>query len=279
MGSALEYTDLVYKGCADQNFQDPSGSYAKALRTLFDSLISQSAKTNFSKTTATGDGGKDTIFGLYQCRGDLSGVDCYNCVSLFPKLARKLCGDALAARVQLVGCYMRYETVGFRQVSSTELLYKSCKETQVEEAGFDEKRESAFQEVDSGVASGNRFYAASYGSVYVMGQCEGDLVGGDCGDCVRTALERAKAECEEAISGQVYLNQCYVSYSYYPNGVGDSDDKATSSPGTKHNTAKTVAIVVGATAAAGFGVVLLLFTKSVLKKKTSTPKYYYEYGR
>ncbi|KAJ8443971.1 hypothetical protein Cgig2_020817 [Carnegiea gigantea] len=264
MCSAVEYRDLVYKGCADQNFQDPSGSYAKTLRTLFDSLISQSAKTNFSKTTATGDGSKDAIFGLYQCRGDLSGIDCYNCVSLFPKLARKLCGDALAARVQLVGCYMRYEIVGFRQV---------------EEAGFDEKRESAFEEVESGVASGNGFYAASYGSVYVMGQCEGDLVGADCGDCVRTALERAKAECGEAISGQVYLNRCYVSYSYYPNGVGDSDEKATSSPGTKHNTAKTVAIVVGATAAAGFGVVLVLFTKSVLKKKTSTPKYYYEYGR
>ena len=110
-------------------------------------------------------------------------------------------------------------------------MYKYCKETQVGEAGFDQKRESAFQEVESGVASGNGFYAASYGSVYVMGQCEGDLEGAECGDCVRTALERAKAECGEAISGQVYLNQCYISYSYYPDGVGDSDEKATSSPG------------------------------------------------
>ena len=43
--------------------------------------------------------------------------------------------------------------------------------------------------------------------------------------------------------------------------------------GTKKGTAKTVAIVLGGTAAAGFVVVILLFTKSVFKKKPS--KFHY----
>lgn len=43
--------------------------------------------------------------------------------------------------------------------------------------------------------------------------------------------------------------------------------------GTKQGTAKTVAIVLGATAAAGFVVAILLCTKSVFKKKPSKHHY------
>lgn len=56
----------------------------------------------------------------------------------------------------------------------------------------------------------------------MTGQCEGDLSGGECGECVKEALQRAE-ECGRAVSGEVYLLQCYVSYRYYPNGVsGDN---------------------------------------------------------
>uniref|UniRef100_A0A803LAA0 Gnk2-homologous domain-containing protein n=2 Tax=Chenopodium quinoa TaxID=63459 RepID=A0A803LAA0_CHEQI len=168
---------------------------------------------------------------------------------------------------------MRFEIVGFKQVSSTELLYKYCKKGDIGSGvGFEGRRDSAFEEVESGVVNGGGFKAASFESVYVLGQCEGDLVGSECGECVKTGLERVKAECGDAVSGQVYLNQCYISYTYYPNGV---DGEKASSPGTRHGTAKTVAIVVGGTAAAGFVVVILLFTKSVLKKKSTK---YHHYG-
>lgn len=160
--------------------------------------------------------------------------------------------------------------MGFKQISSTELLYKNCKKGEVKDGSFEVKRENAFQQVESGVTSEGGFYAASYDSVYVLGQCEGDLVGTECGECVKTGLERVKAECGDAVSGQVYLNQCYISYTYYPNGV---DEEKASSPGTKQGTAKTVAIVLGATAAAGFVVAILLCTKSVFKKKPSKHHY------
>ncbi|KMT05745.1 hypothetical protein BVRB_7g166720 [Beta vulgaris subsp. vulgaris] len=268
--ASTDYTNLIYRGCANQNFPDPSDSYTQTLKTLFNSLISQSSKTNFSKETA-GEGSQAGIFGLYQCRGDLNSVDCNNCVSQFPKIASKYCGSSsIAVRIQLSGCYMRYEIVGFKQISSTELLYKNCKKGEVKDGSFEVKRENAFQQVESGVTSEGGFYAASYDSVYVLGQCEGDLVGSECGECVKTGLERVKAECGDAVSGQVYLNQCYISYTYYPNGV---DEEKASSPGTKQGTAKTVAIVLGATAAAGFVVAILLCTKSVFKKKPSKHHY------
>ncbi|XP_057803638.1 plasmodesmata-located protein 3-like [Salvia miltiorrhiza] len=123
--SSADYSALVFKGCADQNFQNSNALYSGTLRTLFDTLISQSSSAKFYKTTS-GDGTSAAVSGLFQCRGDISGGDCNSCVQKAPNLAQKLCGQAIAARVQLNGCYLRYEISGFRQVSGVELLYKIC---------------------------------------------------------------------------------------------------------------------------------------------------------
>jgi hypothetical protein len=55
--------------------------------------------------------------------------------------------------------------------------------------------------------------------VYMLAQCEGDLGDSDCGDCVKSVVQRAQVECGSSISGQVYLHKCFISYNYYPNGV------------------------------------------------------------
>lgn len=262
---AADNTNLVYKGCAKQNFPDPI--YSQNLKTLLSSLVSQASQKSFY-TTTSGDS-QNAMMGLYQCRGDLTLPDCYSCVSMIISRADKLCGQAIAARIQLSGCYLRYEVVGFKQVPNTELLYKTCGSTQASESGFEQKRDTAFDMVESGVKSGGSgdgglFYTGSYESVYVLGQCEGDLGSDDCEDCVKTALERVKADCGDSISGQEYLHKCYISYSYYPNGV----PRVESSSGTgKQHTQRTVAIAVGGLAAFGFVIVCLLFLKSLLKRK------------
>lgn len=122
--SATDYKTLVYKGCARQTFNDPSGVYSQALSALFGSLVSQSTKAKFFKTTSGS--GQTTITGLFQCRGDLSNSDCYNCVSGLPILSDKLCGKTIAARVQLYGCYLLYEVTGFAEVSGDYFTVSIC---------------------------------------------------------------------------------------------------------------------------------------------------------
>jgi hypothetical protein len=216
---AADHTTLVFKGCADQKFQDPSGIYAQNLRNLLNSLVSQSSQKIYF--TATSGDGQNVITGLYQCRGDLSNNPCHACVSKVPDLIDKLCGKVVAARVQLSGCYLKYEVAGFKQVSGTELLYKVCGSTKASGTGFEDRRDAAFETMVDGVKNGSNglFYTGEYQSVFVLGQCEGDLSSGDCGDCVNTAVQSVKSECGDSISGQLYLNKCYLSYSYYPNGV------------------------------------------------------------
>lgn len=276
--ATTEYTTLIYKGCAKQQFSDPSGLYSQALSAMFGSLVTQSTKTRFYKTT-TGTS-QTTITGLFQCRGDLTNHDCYNCVSRLPVLSDKLCGKTIASRVQLSGCYLLYEVAGFSQISGMEMLFKTCGKNNIAGTGFEERRDTAFGVMQNGVVSGHGFYATTYESVYVLGQCEGDVGDSDCSGCVKNALEKAQVECGTAISGQIYLHKCFIAYSYYPNGVprrSSSSSSSSSSSGSGSSssdpssstgaTGKTVAIIVGGAAGVGFLVICLLFAKNLMKKK------------
>ncbi|XP_071690135.1 plasmodesmata-located protein 2-like, partial [Rutidosis leptorrhynchoides] len=204
-----DLTTLIYKGCANQNFQNPLSS--QHLKSLYTSLLSQSSTTNFYKTTV------NTVTGLYQCRSDLSNSDCDTCVKSLPETISRVCNtNTMAARVQLVGCYMRYEAVGFPQAPGTELLYKKCGSGRVD----DEKLDGAFALLTKGVGKG--YFAGEFEDVYVLGQCDGDLGGGECVNCVKTAVEIGRSECRSSVSGRVFLFRCFVSYTYYPDGVPGS---------------------------------------------------------
>ncbi|KAL0388344.1 UNVERIFIED_CONTAM: Plasmodesmata-located protein 2 [Sesamum radiatum] len=248
--SATDYTSLVYKGCAKQALSDPTGVYSQALSSLFGTLIAQSSKAKFFKTTSGS--GQTTITGLFQCRGDLSNVDCYNCNPAF-------------------GLYMLYEVAGFAQISGMEMLYKSCSGTNVGGAGFEERRDTALSSLENGISSNSGFYTTSYQSVFVLGQCEGDVGASDCVECVKSAVQRAQVECGSSIAGQIYLHKCFISYSYYPNGVPKRSSSASysspSSSGSGQNTGKTVAIILGGAAGVGFLVICLLFARGLIKKK------------
>lgn len=237
--ASSDYTTLVYKGCSKETFTDPNGVYSQSLSALFGSLVSQSTKTKFYKSTSGN--GQNSITGLFQCRGDLTNSDCYNCVSRLPVLSDKLCGKTIAARVQLLGCYLLYEVAGFSsQISGMQMLYKTC--GAANSAAATEKRDTAFSVMENGVVSGHGFYTTSYQSLYVLGQCEGDVGDSDCGQCVKNAVQRAQVECGSSISGQVFLHKCFISYSYYPNGVpsrSSSFSSASSSSSSSYSSSSS----------------------------------------
>ncbi|GFP85396.1 cysteine-rich repeat secretory protein 3 [Phtheirospermum japonicum] len=272
--SSSDYTTLVFKGCADKNFQDFNALHRQTIKHLLDTLITQSSAAKFYNTTS--DGGAAAVDGLFQCRGDLSNGDCETCVAKASSMASKLCKQAIAARIQLNGCYIGYQISGFRQAGRTDLLYRICGSDRASGSGFGDRLDVALGGIVKGLESGNNvgFYAGGYQSVYVLGQCEGDLSGGDCVDCVKNAIDRAKSECGSSISAQLYFQECYISYTYYPNGV-KSNQKSLSSSGTGKSTQKTVAIVMGGLVGLGLVMSCLLYTKSAFKKKTHHTNYKY----
>ncbi|KAI3806099.1 hypothetical protein L1987_21991 [Smallanthus sonchifolius] len=281
--SSADITTFIYKGCANQKFQDPSGISSQNLQSLYETLISQSSTTNFYNTTTGNPQLTTSVTGIYQCRGDLSNSDCNTCVKKIPETIGKVCGgDTIAARVQLDGCYLRYEVVGFPPAPATELLFKQCGSGRAGGSGFDSRVESALGQVVNGVGNGKGYYSGEYQSVYVLGQCEGGLGDGDCVNCVKSAVENGRSACGSSVSGQIYLQQCYISYTYNPNGVpgsgtdgGGIQTSATETGGGdgRHNTQKLVAIVIGGLAGLFLGIAFLLVLKSGFKKKKEKHSY------
>ncbi|KAJ0647421.1 putative Gnk2-like domain-containing protein [Helianthus annuus] len=110
-----------------------------------------------------------------------------------------------------------------------------------------------------------------------LGMGKGGLGSADCEKCVKAAAEKGRSECGSSISGRVYLQQCYVSYKYNPNGVPGSGtgggggiqtgETETGGGGGQHNTQKTVALVIGGIAGLFLGIAFLLVLRSAFRKK------------
>ncbi|KAL3520610.1 hypothetical protein ACH5RR_018759 [Cinchona calisaya] len=243
--SNLDYNKLVYNHCKNQTSNDhPTESLSPILSALFQELSKQSSKSKFF-VTSTGDE-KMALSGLFQCRGDLSNQDCYSCVNKLPELSNSLCGQSLPARVQLSGCSIRYQADGVVQTSQFQLLHSACSgENGL--IGFQEKRDAAFSAVQECILSGQGFCDETCDSIHVMAQCDGILGVCDCGECVNTAVEIAREECGYSVSGEIYLDGCFITYSYQTNGFSGDWDEGSSS-------GKLVAIVIGGIA--------LIFDKS-----------------
>ncbi|ERN08983.1 cysteine-rich repeat secretory protein 3 [Amborella trichopoda] len=214
---------LVYKGCSKRSFQG-NGAFEQNLNVLLQSLVSQSEATLFFKSTSGS--GQNAILGLFQCRGDLSNGECYRCVSSIQSQVFELCGKTMAARVQLQGCYLQYDNPNYPEISSSNMLFKTCNNIQVSDDGFVQRREAVFADIESGLTNGHGFYKESYGGIYAFAQCEGDLGVADCGECVKNAINEVKRQCYDGISGGVYMPKCYVTYSYGSSG------SRSGSPGT-----------------------------------------------
>jgi hypothetical protein len=223
---------LIYKGCANQSF--PGGVAPPSVAALSTTLSAQSASAKFYKTSSSSSAASSStsVFGLFQCRGDLSASDCAACVSRAMSSWPGVCGASVAARVQLAGCLALYEVSGFPQVSGVQMLFKTCGTGSGGGGGdFEMRRDTAFSALEGGVAtSSGGFVATSYQAVYAMAQCEGDLSTGDCSQCVTQAVQHVEVECGGAPSGQVYLDKCYISYSYYPHGVPHGGGTGGQSP-------------------------------------------------
>ncbi|KAE8662599.1 putative Set domain protein [Hibiscus syriacus] len=237
-------------------------SYSESLHSFFEELISKSSGEKFYKTTAGDD--KNGISGLFQCRGDLSNDDCYKCITSLPEMSNSLCDKAVSARIQLYGCYVHYEADEFvEERSKFELLHKICDQKKAEVLGFEELRDAAFAAVESGVTDGGGYYKENYELIQVIAQCEGDLGGCDCGECVRVAAQTAQEECGTSFSGKIYLDSCFISYGYYPDGIPDKGKGHNNNS----NTGKLVAIVVGGGVALFIGYLFFMSIQKLGKKE------------
>ncbi|OWM67327.1 hypothetical protein CDL15_Pgr000779 [Punica granatum] len=227
---STDYSELIYKNCANERFADTSdtaSSRAQAFTALFSELVSHSSQSKFFRTTTGDDHGG--ISGFYQCKRDITNQDCHRCVAKLPDVSNTLCDRAIAAKIQLAGCSLRYEADSFSEEKDRlpvgrikyEMEHKFCSKERAEIEGFDEQWNLAFEELESEVVSRHGYCTVEREGFQAVAQCEGDMEGCECGECISEAVENAKEECKTSVSGRVFLDRCSVSYAFgYNQGGG-----------------------------------------------------------
>ncbi|GMY37444.1 isoform 2 of cysteine-rich repeat secretory protein 12 [Fagus crenata] len=119
---------------------------------------------------------QDTLYGLFQCHGDLMGNDCARCIVLAVSQLGTLYVDSFGGALQLEGCFVKYNNTSFLGVEDKTEVVKKCGPS----IGYDSdaltRRDAVLASCGTGDGGAYKTYSTSYsGDVQGVAQCVGDL--------------------------------------------------------------------------------------------------------
>ncbi|KAK9690269.1 hypothetical protein RND81_09G117000 [Saponaria officinalis] len=239
---------FVYGGCSQLKFTTDDTTYMPNLNTLLTSLVNSATYSSYNHFTVAGTMSHDVVYGLYQCRGDLSMPDCASCIVHAVNQFGSLCPGSCGASVQLQGCFVKYDNNTFIGAEDKTIIYKKC--------GPSKGDVTTRDAVLNGVVSegGGLYRSGGTKDVAAIAQCVGDMSGGQCEDCIEESIKQLKLACATAAFGDVYLGKCYVRYT-----VSGGRDFFNSNGSEKNKGVKTFALIVGLLAAIAILIIFLTF--------------------
>lgn len=211
-------SDPFIYGLCNVNKYSNGSEYESNVNMVLQSLV-KAAAPNGGLATYTYGG----VYGLLQCRPDVSHHDCQSCSAAASQLAYQDCPNAIGARVQLELCFIRYENYSFASDLDTKVSYalenvKSSHDIQAFNYTLANLVETLAGEAPLNV---NRFATGAWlvnSSVTVYGRemCLRTLTAPDCGVCLREAIRAMDECCSSQIGAQLYLGSCSVHFEIYP---------------------------------------------------------------
>ena len=206
---------FVYAGCTQAKFT-PGTPYQYNVNALFSSLANTAGfapYVNFSSSSATP---SPTVYGLYQCRGDISASECSSCVRSGLTQLSSVCALATGGAIQLQGCYIRYGKEQFIGQLDKSVAYQKCGAA-ADGSNYGDlvgMRDYVLGCLTSGGGGGGNglYRAAAAAKIQAMAQCVGDLSLNQCADCIATAVNGLRSICGVSVSGEFYLTKCYAKY-------------------------------------------------------------------
>ncbi|KAI3516625.1 hypothetical protein L1887_15547 [Cichorium endivia] len=202
---------ISYAKCSQLCFTARS-PYELNVNSLFTSIVNSASVSNFNKFIISPSGSStiDVVYGLFQCRGDLSYSDCSNCILSSVSQLENTCPRSTNGAIQLDGCFLKYDNTSFFGVDDKMEEFKSCSPP----IGYNS---DVINRIDDAlgyliVGNGQYFRAGGSGSVQGVAQCVEDLSLSQCEDCILEARGRLRSECETSTWGDMYLGKCYIRY-------------------------------------------------------------------
>ncbi|XP_038906655.1 plasmodesmata-located protein 7 [Benincasa hispida] len=248
---------FVFGGCTQLHYS-PNSAYESNLNSLLTSLVNSATYSSYNNYTIQGSSPQDALYGLYQCRGDLSMPDCATCIARAVTQLGGLCSDSCGGALQLEGCYVKYDNSSFLGVEEKTVVLKKCGPS----VGYEEEAMGRRDAVLAALAGASGLYrVGGAGKVQGVAQCVGDLSGSECQDCVGEAIGRLKSDCGTADSGDMFLGKCYARYNTHgPPVFSKAHHDKSNGDGEK-----TFAIIIGLLAGVALVIIFHVFIRKVFE--------------
>ena len=221
--SAPCYTDINIRTgiqCSEADDSATEMSFQTNLRNLLDSLVSNGPIQNGFYKTKTGKKSK-RVYGLIQCRGDISADHCSNCTKNSLTVALNECPKSKEVLVWFSWCFLRYSDHDFFGVmEQTSILLTNntdFDDPSVISKGLDlvsglafkvQKRPLLFQTAVMDVGKSGKRYG--------MVQCNRDISSSDCVKCLESQLVAFRTMIGNKRDWEVYGSSCFMWYHDYP---------------------------------------------------------------
>nr|XP_043617667.1 plasmodesmata-located protein 6-like [Erigeron canadensis] len=257
--STTNDSNYIYVQCSPLYF-DSMTPYESNVNSLFTSLVDSSSVYNFNKfQISPPSGNDDVVYGLFQCRGDLSSSNCKECVTSSVNQLKTNCPVSTGGGIQLDGCLVKYDNSSFFGAGNKMEVSKRCGPS----VGY-EYNSDVLNRVDAALANliagnGQYFRSCDYGSIQGVAQCVQDLSASDCQDCLSEACGRLRSACVTSTWGDMYLGKCYIRYfdhdsdsSHEHEGISSSNKSSSSEGGSgSSDVLQWIGIILGAMTATG----------------------------
>ncbi|KAJ4959957.1 hypothetical protein NE237_019867 [Protea cynaroides] len=255
---------FIFGGCSQLRFS-PGSPFESNLNSLLTSLVNSATYSAFNKFTIYGSSQQDVVYGLYQCRGDLSMPDCSSCVAHAVSQLGVICPSSTGGALQLQGCFIKYDNTSFLGVEDKTVVLKKCGPPVSYDSDLMSRSDAVLNSLSSN--GGGYFRVGGSGEVQGMAQCVGDLSSGACQDCVLSAIGQIRSDCGAAAYGDMFFAKCYVRYS-----TSGDYSKANSDSSHGDQTSKTLAIIIGLLAVVALIIIFVSFISRALERKKNGGK-------
>ncbi|XP_058072812.1 cysteine-rich receptor-like protein kinase 10 isoform X2 [Magnolia sinica] len=212
------------------NFCDSAGNYTNGspyetnLNSLLSSLTTNAPSSNRYYNTSSGRD-PDRVYGLAQCRGDVSSDSCRECLNTSMIEIVQRCPNKKQAVIRFDYCLLRYSDQRFfSQLQNGVIVYVWNQVNASDPVLFNEQLGVLMKNLSSTAAnepSASMFAADSIGfsdfsNIYGLVQCVRDLSNRDCYSCLQSMIGWIPTCCNGKIGGQVLSVSCNIRYETTP---------------------------------------------------------------
>ncbi|KAG0477270.1 hypothetical protein HPP92_014111 [Vanilla planifolia] len=217
---------MLFHSCSGDLYAIPSPYYSNLRQLLGNLLAATPASRMLFSMDSIGPRDDPLIYGMAQCRADVSETVCADCLaSASLEAVNGTCHGIKSTAIRMALCVLRYADYRFFTILEGPLSFITMMNehtTRWKEAmvvrGMIRLLISQASVSEQRIAAGQRVIDSNPQSpvVYGMAWCVMDLTPQDCSKCLETVFDRYDACCFNRIGGGSISTSCIVTYDRHP---------------------------------------------------------------